>query len=239
MGEGNIVIFKGSADGITAILDEKSPFEDILEHFKQKLIDSKEFFKGSKVSMKFTGRKLNQSEQDSLIEFLRKQNIVNISFIHPFENEIAKKTSDSDGKKPDENIIWIKGNPIDIEASPTYFHYGIIRSGSKLNYSRNIVIFGDVNPGGEVHAGGSAIIFGTVKGRVHVGLDPRAKRPFIASKGMAPIQIGIRNVIAPCPQDKGGYDVDSMQIAYIENEQIYVDILDSTSINHMLSTNDK
>lgn len=229
MGEGNLVVFKGSADGIVVILDEKASFDDVISHFKQKLYESKAFFKGSQVSIRFRGRVLNEDEQEQLLELLRSQNIINISFVHQFENESVTH---------DKEMLWVKHELESLNGSLTHFHYGIIRSGMQIEYPGNVIVFGDVNPGGAVKAGGHVIIFGMVKGRIHAGLDSRFQKPFIISRGMAPIQVGIRNVIAPCPKDEKSTS-ETLQIAYLLEEQIYIDVLDSKSINHMLSTNDK
>lgn len=229
MGEGNLVVFKGNADGITVILDEKANFEDVINHFKQKLNESKAFFKGSKVGIRFKGRILSLQEQEILMEILRHQNVINISFVHQFENEPMAY---------DKHMLWVKNELESLNGSLTHFHYGIVRSGMEIEYPGNIIIFGDVNPGGVIKAGGHVIIFGVIKGKIHAGLDGRVNNPFIISRGMAPIQIGIRNVIAPCPQEEKS-DADTLHIAYLLEEQIYVDVLDTKSVNHMLSTNDK
>ena len=229
MGEGNLVVFKGTVDGIIVILDEKAAFEDVISHFKQKLNQSKAFFKGSKVGIRFKGRLLSPDEQEVLIDILRKQDIINISFVHPFENEPIPY---------DEKMLWVKKELDTMNGSLTHFYYGIVRSGMEIEYPGNVVVFGDINPGGVVKAGGNVIIFGIVKGKIHAGLDANFKNPFIISKGMIPIQIGIKNVIAPCPKDEKNIS-EEMQIAYLVNEQIYIDVLDTKSINHMLSTNDQ
>lgn len=229
MGEGNLVVFKGSVDGITVILDEKAAFEDVISHFKQKLNESKAFFKGSKVGIRFKGRELNQNEQDQLMDILRHQNIINISFVHQFENESVVY---------DKEMLWVKQELESLNGSLTHFHYGIIRSGVEIDYPGNVIIFGDINPGGVIKAGGHVIVFGIIKGKIHAGLDIRFQNPFIISKGMLPIQIGIRNVIAPCPSQEK-CDLETLQIAYLLEEQIFIDVLDGKSINHMLSANDK
>lgn len=137
-------------------------------------------------------------------------------------------------------MLWIKKELETLNGSMTHFHYGIIRSGMHVDYPGNVIVLGDVNPGGVVTAGGHVMILGMLKGKVHAGLDGRVKAPFVITREMQPIQIGIRNVIAQCPQgDSKIYESgETLQIAYLLNEQIYIDLLDAKSINHMLSAND-
>ena len=207
MGEGNLVVFKGTMDGIVVILDEKAPFNEVVDQFKDKLKASKAFFKGSKVGIRFKGRVLSNDEQNEPIAY-------------------------------DERMLWVKNEMETMNSSLTHFHYGIIRSGMKIEYPGNVIVFGDINPGGEIKAGGNVIVFGFVKGKIHAGLDANFKRPFIISRGMTPIQVGLQNVIAPCPKDEKNIS-DELQVVYLVDEQIFIDVLDAKSINHMLSDNDK
>lgn len=232
MGEGNLVVFKGTADGIMIILDEQADFEELLNHFKQKLSASKAFFEGSSVNVRFKGRELNKEQQDALMQLLAHQNIMNISFVHQFENEAPAY---------DEKLLWIKKELETMHGSMTYFHYGIIRSGMHIEYPGNVVVLGDVNPGGVITAGGHILVLGTLRGKVHAGLDNTYSTPFVISRDMKPIQIGIRNVIAQCPQGESASEGvgEVLSIAYLLSEQIYIDVLDAKSMNHMLSANDK
>ena len=227
MEQGNLVVFKGTPEGITVVLDQEAAFEKVLTSFKQKLEQSKSFFKGSKVSVRFKGRSLVKAQQDELMKLLSTQNIINISFIHQFEEEEALY---------DKDLLWIKEELEKNNSSLTYFHFGIVRSGSHIDYKGNVIVLGDVNPGGLITAGGNVIVLGSLKGKVHAGLDSSCARPFIISSVIEPIQIGLGNIIAQSPKGEfvGNKESRELQIAYLNNEQIYVDILDGKSLNHML-----
>ena len=226
MSEENLVVFKGTADGITVLLDQEADFENIISCFTKKLNDSKEFFKGSKVSMRFKGRPLTREQQDRLMLLLTNQNIINISFVHEF---IEDKADEYQGE-------WFKEQLDGQYPSLTYFHYGIVRSGHHIDYKGNVVILGDINPGGLVTAGGHIIVLGALKGKVHAGIDHKWSHPFVVAYVMNPIQIGIRNIIAQSPDGESVYHTSEthLQIAYLREEQIYVDQIDSKTLNHML-----
>lgn len=227
MGEGNLVIFKGTAEGIVVILDESADFNEVLASFREKLDESKQFFKGSRVNMRFKGRSLSRKQQDELMSLLVHQNVVNISFVHEFEQEASEDNQD---------LKWTKEELKNLDGAPTYFHYGIVRSGHHIDYKGNVIVLGDVNPGGLITAGGNIIILGALKGKVHAGLDNKIVHPFVVSTLMAPIQIGIQNIIAQSPNGESIYDkeIKGIQIAYLHKDQIYVDQIDSKSLNHML-----
>ena len=67
MREENLVVFKGTVDGIIVFIDPKADFETVLQHFKMKLEESKKFFKGTKVSVRFKGSILSEIEQEKLL----------------------------------------------------------------------------------------------------------------------------------------------------------------------------
>ena len=229
MRDENLVIFKGTADGIVVFIDAAADFETILQYFKMKLEESKKFFEGSKVSVRFKGRKLSKDEQDQLLTILTNQECIHISYIHPFEGE--------EREEPIE-MIWVKEQLRSFEGSMTHFHYGIVRSGYHIEYKGNVVVLGDVNPGGLISAGGNVIILGALKGKVCAGLDEKVPHPFIVSTSMAPIQLGIRNIIAQAPEgeEESLYKLDESGplIAYLQDNQIYMDQIDSKTLNHML-----
>lgn len=46
-----------------------------------------------------------------------------------------------------------------------------LRSGVKIQNSGSVIVLGDVNPGGEIIAGGNVIIWGRLRGSVHAGSE--------------------------------------------------------------------
>lgn len=226
MTEGNLVVFKGTADGIVVLLDNIADFEEVLENFKEKLSETKQFFRGSRINIRFKGRTLDEEQQEQLMSVLTNQEAVDVAFVHQFEGE----------EKAKEAWSWVRQQQEGIEGSMTHFHYGIVRSGTHIHYEGNVVVIGDVNPGGLVSAGGNIIILGALKGRVRAGLNNELNNPFIVSLIMTPIQIGIGHIIAQPPQGEALEEeiTKGAQIAYLKNEQIYVDQIDTKTLNHML-----
>lgn len=224
----NLVVFKGSVDGITVMLDAQVPFDELLDNFITKLEGSKKFFTGAKVNMRFKGRKLSKAQQDKLMSLLVNQNILNVAFIHEFEQNNQAQTEDY-LKKIGEALQ----SP---NVSLTKYHYGIVRSGQHIDFAGSVIVIGDINPGGVITAGGNVIVMGSLNGKVHAGLDENVKTPFILASHMYPMQIGIRNVIAQSPEGDGASRMkDEMpQIAYVNNDQIYVEEIDFKTLNHMI-----
>ncbi len=230
----NIVIFKGGRDGIIVILDENASFIDIKTIFIQKLQDAKSFFSGAKVSIRFKGKILNKVQQEELIELLSGQNILNISFIHGFEEDGQMKASGTNDIGQAEN--WF-ANEISYDTSMTKYHIGMLRSGQSIEYPGSVVVLGDVNPGARILAGGNVVILGSLKGTVHAGKDLKSYKPFVMAIGMYPVQIGIGNVIARSPDGVYEQKIDQKEailIAYLSNEQIYIEPVDQKTVVNMM-----
>lgn len=76
-----------------------------------------------------------------------------------------------------------------------------VRSGSRIEFSGNIVIVGDVNSGAEVIAEGSVVIWGKLRGVVHAGAKGNANA-FICALDLAPTQLRIAEEVAVPPAKK-------------------------------------
>ncbi|OON95937.1 MAG: hypothetical protein ATN36_06995 [Epulopiscium sp. Nele67-Bin005] len=117
----------------------------------------------------------------------------------------------------------------------TYFHYGMLRSGQELSYGGSVIVLGDVNPGAVVKADQNIIILGYLKGRAHAGLSQKNANAFIIAYGMRPVQIGIGVHIANTPEDERQEGAEHRpQIAYIVEEQIYVEEIDFKTLQNMI-----
>lgn len=46
-----------------------------------------------------------------------------------------------------------------------------LRSGNRIHYPGHVVVIGDVNPGSEIIASGSVVIWGRLKGKIHAGAE--------------------------------------------------------------------
>lgn len=224
----NLVVFKGTLDGIIAILDEEASFEDVLKDFERKLEGARKFFRGARVNIRFKGRALSKNQQDELMDLLTRQNILNVSFIHEFEQSHSAKRED--------HIQWLMDELSKPNVSLTHFHYGMVRSGQHLEYKGSVVVLGDVNPGGVITADGNIIILGTLNGRVHAGRNESLKNPFVLAINMHPLQISIGDVIAQLPEGEivSRKKNQLPQIAYVSNNEIYVEEIDVKTMMHMV-----
>ncbi len=74
-----------------------------------------------------------------------------------------------------------------------------LRSGTRIESASHIVIFGDVNPGAEVIAGGSVIVWGRVRGVIHAGAQGN-QQAVVCALDLSPTQLRIAGEIAVAPE---------------------------------------
>lgn len=96
-----------------------------------------------------------------------------------------------------------------------------IRSGQRIFYPGNVVVMGDVNPGGEVVAGGHVIVMGALKGMVHAGAEGDESAVVIAFD-LQPTQLRIAGYIAR-PPDKGDKPLRKPEIARIQDGAVIIE----------------
>ena len=89
--------------------------------------------------------------------------------------------------KPENAALWVQQT---------------VRSGQKIVYEGNVVVMGDVNPGAEILASGSVIVWGRLRGVVHAGAQGDEKAVVCALE-LSPTQLRIAGEIAISPARKG------------------------------------
>ncbi len=96
----------------------------------------------------------------------------------------------------------------------------MIRSGqTKSCLTGSVIVYGDVNPGGEVVAAGDIIVLGTLRGSAHAGANGRLSSVIIAME-LVPLQLQIGSYVnrPPVGQKPRGYP----EIARVGAEDIII-----------------
>ncbi len=94
-----------------------------------------------------------------------------------------------------------------------------LRSGTRIEFAGHIVIFGDVNPGAEVIAGGSVIVWGRLRGVVHAGAQGNADA-VVCALDLSPTQLRIAGEIAVAPRREGK---PQPEIARMKNGRLHAE----------------
>ncbi len=112
--------------------------------------------------------------------------------------------------------------------------HGTLRSGQKVETEHSIIIFGDVNSGAEVIAGGDIVILGTLRGIAHAGAyDESGGGRVIFSLNLQPTQLRIGLVIS---RGSGAENAESLprggqpEVARVESNMIVVEPYQSRTV---------
>jgi len=235
----SIVTIKGTGEGLEIYMDERETYPVLREELMRRLQTSREFFEGSKTKVVIRGKAVTEVQRKELrrvfamdfgirdVLFGEEANTMRegtLGIIQPVE-KVEKLEQPA---KPAEKAK--KGRPLpprikaedytDVElVSNAYFDAQSIfinhtvRSGQRIECEGDVVVLGDVNPGGEVIAGGSIAVFGRLRGLAHAGCRGR-EDVCVAALNMCPKQLRVSGRIVTFPErreDVGGAEVAELK----------------------------
>ena len=209
----DLICFKGYRNGVTLILNDTEPdFGLILKQLKKKM-SHLNFFKGAVINIDIGQRNaLSSKQMDSLEKILSSKNI-QIKNVNGDESDDTKPTP-----MPMQNVKQVKGDTLMINRT--------IRSGQSLSYPGNIMLIGDVHPGGEVFAHGHDIVWVSLGGVVHAG-SCGDENAFIIALHLIPTQLRIAQYIAFAPE-QALETPNRPEIAYLQKNRIVIEDYNNT-----------
>ena len=95
-----------------------------------------------------------------------------------------------------------------------------LRGGQAVETEGSVIVFGNVNPGAQITAGGSVDVRGTCRGVVHAGAAGDSTA-FIIADHLMPTQIRIANYVARSPDEPE--DSRKAERAYVRDGQIGIE----------------
>ena len=220
---GDIVVLKVKKDRLKIYLDPDIEFSEIKRNLLDKITELKAFVGSVRTALEFTGREISDNEEDELLEIIRENSNMEVTYVLSNGEESPKMKAVFNSLKGEGKVKFYKG---------------ILRSGNLLEYDGSIIIFGDVNPGGIVKAGDSVIVLGYLNGTVYARTES-GKNAFIGALHMNPIQIKIGDYIArnPNPQMENNKKIkkdSGFEIAYVNGENIFIENYNKDMLDIML-----
>jgi septum site-determining protein MinC len=201
MNDTTLVQIKGMRDGLLVSLGDAG-WPVVQRALIERIEEQPAFFQGARLALDVGGQTLKSAELAGLRDKLSEHGIMlwavlsvspvtentaqilglatRLSKPRPHEQPAARK-SDEDG------ALWINKT---------------IRSGTRIEHAGHVVILGDVNPGAEVIAGGSVIVWGRLRGVVHAGATGN-QSAVVCALDLSPTQLRIAGEIAMSPERRG------------------------------------
>jgi septum site-determining protein MinC len=209
------VTIKGTAGGLLCRLldDESIAFSDLVGELSERLTAGEKFFRKGRFSVELGNRVLEKDDFDRLLEVINRFEITIEAIISGVQStrSLAKQAGipynlpnnqntrpsivpDGPGEKGGPGPGGRGVHPFD--SAEAYFVRRTIRSGQVIKHHTDVIVLGDVNAGAQIIAGGSVIVWGTVRGRIDAGQAGAGDTAVICALSLRPTQLGIHNVVA-------------------------------------------
>ncbi len=184
--------------------DENKSIEQNLKELKEKL--SSAFFKNSIVTVDIGKIKLNEEYKKEIEKVISE---CNAKFLGYRSGDDSITT-----KKKNFNKITEKKSLKTINKT--------LRSGQRIEYDGDVLIFGDVNPGAYVIASGNIIVMGVLRGIAHAGARGDESTVVIALK-LLPQQLRIGSHITRAPDEGHEEEPNYAEKAYVKDNHILIE----------------
>ncbi|WP_353948073.1 septum site-determining protein MinC [Sporolactobacillus sp. Y61] len=217
-----LVTMKGRKDGLVLIMDENCTYDALLQDLKEKLSVNKYFDQDDpviSVKVEAGNRYLSAAQKSELVSVIRSFDHLQVEKI---ETNVMTR-EEFEKEKSREQVVPVER---------------MIRSGQMLTIEGNLLLIGDVNPGGRVSATGNIYILGTLRGIAAAGIRENNREAIIAASIMEPTQLRIGDLI--CGMDKPlstDEDETAPKCAYIDQShgEIVIDTIHDSVVRYHLA----
>lgn len=197
MSETNSLIqIKGLRDGLLVSLDD-APWETQRAALITQVDAQPAFFQGARLALDVASQVLHVKELVDLRDQLSERGIFLWAVVS--ESPTTESTAQLLGlatrvskPRPEEARQF---SVEDLGEETALFLNRTLRSGTRIEFAGHVLVFGDVNPGAEVVAEGSVIIWGRLRGMVHAGSKGN-KKAIIGALDLSPTQLRIAEEVA-------------------------------------------
>jgi len=211
------VKIRGSKYGINVKIDTEASYEQIKQDMASGFKEAEKFLGEEKLAISFEGKQLTEQQQEELVEIVHQNCKVHIVCIMDKNSEQEKKFQQ-----------LVEGAMKEFDSAAGLFYKGHLRSGQVLEFEQSVIVIGDVNPGASIISKGNIIILGSLRGTAFAGASGK-KNCFIVAMDMQPIQLRIAEVFTLASDS--GKEPQEPRIAFVENENIYIEPLTKSVLN--------
>ncbi len=206
------VRLKGMGNGLCVMLDPVASVETLQQEIVTLLADRKDQIKNTRVILDVGTAEGHDAIVKQLAIFLKKQfGVGSVSRLR--RRQPDKRPAEAGKGMRQREMDWYK------HQTDVLVLTGRVRSGQKVNARKHLVILGDVNPGGEVMAGGDILVMGSLLGTAIAG-QPDNEENIVLALDFRPTQIQIGSFVAAgLPASPGKV----VEFAHVESGQIVVE----------------
>lgn len=203
------VKLRGTRDGFALTLDTQEAYEVIEQEARELFVNLRQLARGAKVSVDAGEEDAPQDLILKLSDYLK----THFGVLDVFAKARVIPKSDPETKVETDEA------PGGCDMGDMKLMAGRVRSGQRVTANNHLIILGDVNPGGEVFAGGDILVLGSLCGTAIAGQSGN-EAAIILALDFRPTQVQIAGVVAAGMGASGGKQIE---FAYVEDGAIMVD----------------
>lgn len=198
-----LVTMKGRKDGLVLVMDETCTYDSLLQELKEKLSVNQHLYKEgplTSVKVQVGNRYISETQRSELMTIIRSFDHLKVDKIE--SNVMTREEFETE--KSREKLVSVAR---------------MIRSGQVFSVEGDLLLIGDVNPGGIVSATGNIYVLGALRGIASAGTPGNKQDAVIAASVMKPTQLKIGGIISRTEEEP----VDEMKNDHVL-ECAYVDL---------------
>ena len=188
----SIVALRAYRDGLHLIIRPHLSIEEVEKAIQQEISRMNQPLMGASVQIDLKGPTLKEEERSYLKSKLQETYNLTVRSIEAFDEQAPPPIAAA----PTTHAIQQRTDPQSSrDNEPSKIIPYTIRSGQTEEFPQgSLVIYGDVNSGGEVKAGGDIVVLGALRGNAHAGINGRLSAVVIAMD-LVPVQLQIGNFV--------------------------------------------
>lgn len=206
--ESSIVQIKGIREGLMVSFGD-ADWDALTSALITQIDENPTFYQSARIVLDAGSHDLNANELASLRDILSEHGIILWAVLS--NSPTTEQTAQNLGlatriSKPKPNNAPDPSEGVSGEKA-LWVQY-TLRSGMRIEYAGNVVVFGDVNPGAEILASGSVLVWGRLRGLVHAGASGN-EDAVVGALEFSPMQLRIAGKIAVSPKksNKGKLEI--------------------------------
>ncbi len=223
----DIIQIKGLRDGLLITLSSGEEWGALQDLLFTQIDERSAFFRGARLALDVGSQVLRVAEMSKLRDELSDRNVslwavvsespktVQTAQLLGLATRISKQRQERKSRpsvetSDDETALWVPRT---------------LRSGTRIEFDGHIVVMGDVNPGAEIVAEGSILVWGRLRGAVYAGASLKEQQASpnsgatVSALEMKPTRLQIGSQIANLPKK---VQVKSPQVISLKDGEFLV-----------------
>ena len=186
----SIVALRAYRDGLHLIIRPHLSIEEVEEAIQQEITRMNQPLIGASVQIDLKCPTLKEEEMAYLTSKLQETYNLTVRSIEAVDEQVPPPIA---AAPTTHAIAQAADTSNNRDSEPSKIIPYTIRSGQTENFPQgSLIIYGDVNSGGEVRAGGDIVVLGALRGNAHAGINGRLSAVVIAMD-LVPVQLQIGN----------------------------------------------